>query len=177
MHNFRDADGRAWNLEVTIPEVRRVRDRLHVEILEFVDVNGELFKRVTRDPCLLCDVLYVLCEPQAVAQNITDEQFGRALRGDALDGATDSLLWAIIDFFPSERREALRSLWEKVMRLGKMAHQNAMEILRSPQLETAMQKTLKNLLAAGPGESVSDSPESSASTPTVNQDLPSVTST
>lgn len=171
MRNFTDADGRYWNVEVVIPTVRRVRERLQVELLEIVDVNGELFQRIAKDPCLLCDVLFVICQRQAESMQVTDEDFGRALRGDALELATEALLYAIADFFPNQRREILTSL------LGKMKSLNtsAVEMIRKKLdqgTEEARQTIERELFgsASGPGGNASALPESLASIPIANRD-------
>ena len=163
MRVFNDADGRAWNLDVTLPEIKRVKERLGVQVLDLADVKGELFQRATGDVIFLVDLLYVLCEPQAGAAKIDDEQFGRAMRGDAIEEATDALFLAIADFFPKGRRALLESLHQKLARYGKMAQAVAGEELA--RAETDEQVRLNVLSALRPGSNASGSPDSSASIP------------
>jgi hypothetical protein len=161
MHSFRDADGRAWNLDVTIPVLRRVRDALGVELLDLADPKSDLFRKVARDPVLLCDMLFVLCQKAAEAESVADEQFGRALRGDALEAATDALMRAIADFFPSGRKAILTSLLDKMSEYDKRAEAAILERLNSQQTKTALDRELE--LALWPGPSAGGLPESSAS--------------
>ncbi|MCS7168066.1 MAG: hypothetical protein RMI91_11980 [Gemmatales bacterium] len=55
------------------------------------------------DPVKLVDVLYVLCQDEANARQVSDEDFGRAMFGDAAHRATEAFLQQLIDFFPSPR--------------------------------------------------------------------------
>jgi hypothetical protein len=121
MQKFTDAENRTWHIEVTVPVVRRVLGRLEVQLLDLIDVDGPLFKRLLKDPCFLCDVLFVICEPQATGLNVSDEDFGRALRGNALEDATEALLRGIADFFPDAKREVLMNLLGKMDRYQELA--------------------------------------------------------
>ena len=71
-------------------------------------VEGDLLEQLSTDPILLCDVVYVLCKPEADQQNVTDEQFGQAMAGDAIEHATTALLEELVDFFPLARRRVLQ---------------------------------------------------------------------
>ena len=77
MTQFTDADGRKWEIEVSVPAIKRVRQRLDgVELLNLIDPQSSLMSRLFSDPCFLCDVLFVLCAPEAEKRNVTDEDFG-----------------------------------------------------------------------------------------------------
>ena len=59
-------------------------------------------------------MLYVVCKTEADANGVTDEQFGEAMAGDAIDQATKALLEEIVDFSPSPRdRARARRVLEK----------------------------------------------------------------
>ena len=93
MRTFKDNAGRTWSLTLSVWTVKKVRDLLGVDLL---DLGGEsasaqkpgLLFRLISDPVLLVDVLYVVCKDQADSASVTDEQFGRAMGGDAIDAAT-----------------------------------------------------------------------------------------
>lgn len=58
------------------------------------------------DPIFLVDVLYRLCKSQADSQNVSDEDFGRAMFGDAILHAQTAFIEERSDFFPSARQRA-----------------------------------------------------------------------
>jgi hypothetical protein len=129
-----------------------------VNLLEVIE--GKLIERLISDPVLLCDVIYSVCKPEADTKNISDEDFGRSMAGDAIDAATTALLEDLVDFFPQGRRKVLAKALGKLKAL-ETAALNAVETkLDSPELEARMKRELERLsISSG------DAPESSASTP------------
>lgn len=158
MKVFRDANGRDWSIAVTIETVRRVRSVCDVDLLDAV--NGKLFERLIEDPVLFCDVLYVICAPEAERNGITSEQFGAAMAGDAIDSATNAFLGALVDFFPAAKRQLLEKALRKLDQVQEMAVQRGLELLDSPELDQEIQSIL-NRSGVGSGSS----PESLGSTP------------
>ena len=63
---------------------------------------------------LLCDVVYAACTPEADARSVTDEDFGRAMAGDAIELATTALLEELVDFFPLGKRRLLQKALAKL---------------------------------------------------------------
>jgi len=104
MKQFTDNAGRQWTVEVNVAALKRVKGLAGVDLLEVLD--GALIERLIRDPVLLCDVLYAACKPEADERGVTDEEFGRAMAGDAIEHATEALLDEIVSFCPSPRDRA-----------------------------------------------------------------------
>ena len=104
MKIFTDNAGRTWTVAINVDAIKRVRDLLEVDLLEVLD--GKLIEKLYRDPVLLCDVVYAVCKPEADARNVTDEDFGRAMAGDAIEHATKALLEELVLFSPSPRDRA-----------------------------------------------------------------------
>jgi len=77
MKTFTDNGGHTWTVAINVDAIKRVRSLLKNDLLEAVE--GKLIERLRDDPILLCDVIYVLCKPEADAANISDEQFGQLL--------------------------------------------------------------------------------------------------
>ena len=100
-----DNTGRAWSLAINVDAVKRVKTLVNVDLLAAVE--GKLIEQLVSDPILLCDVVYVLCKPQADQLGVSDEDFGRAMAGDAIEQATSAMLEELVDFFPSRRRALL----------------------------------------------------------------------
>jgi len=104
MKTFTDNAGRTWTVAINVDAIKRVRDLLDVDLLEIVE--GPLIEKLIRDPVLLCDVVYAVCKPEADAKGVTDEDFGRAMAGDAIEHATKALLEDLVGFSPSPRDRA-----------------------------------------------------------------------
>lgn len=107
MQTFRDNAGRTWAVSVDVAAIKRVRALAGFDLLSVVD--GKAVDRLIADPVLLCDVLCAVCRPEAERLGVTDEDFGRAMAGDAIEHATQALLEELISFCPNPRdRKRLR---------------------------------------------------------------------
>ena len=107
MQTFRDNAGRTWAVSVDVAAIKRVRALAGFDLLSVVD--GKAVDRLIADPVLLCDVLCAVCRPEAERLGVTDEDFGRAMAGDAIDHATQALLEELVSFCPNPRdRKRLR---------------------------------------------------------------------
>lgn len=118
MPKFTDNDKRTWPVEMNITTVKRVRKLLDVDLLAIYE-GGSFLARLATDPVLLVDVLYAICKPEADALTVeevidgtrrirryTDEDFGRAMAGDAIDGGTKALMEALALFHRSPEGRA-----------------------------------------------------------------------
>lgn len=76
-------------------QVKRVRASLDINLLDAVE--GRLIEQLVSDPILLCDVIFVLCQQEAEARGVTDEQFGQAMAGDAIDVMAKAMTTANTD--------------------------------------------------------------------------------
>ena len=63
MKSFTDNAGRKWRVAVTVDTIKRVKALRDVDLLEAVE--GKLLDRLIGDPVLLCDILFIVCKPQA----------------------------------------------------------------------------------------------------------------
>ena len=104
MKVFKDNAGREWTVEINVAALKRVKSLTEVDLLGVLD--GTLIERLIADPVLLCDAVYAVCKPQADERSITDEDFGRAMAGDAIEQATEALLEELVGFCPSPRDRA-----------------------------------------------------------------------
>ncbi|MEP0848686.1 MAG: hypothetical protein HRF50_17915 [Phycisphaerae bacterium] len=115
MKTFTDNAGRTWTIAINVDVLKRVRGLVDVNLLDIID--GKLIERLYRDPVLLCDVVYAVCKPEADAKSVSDEDFGRAMAGDAIEQATKALLEELVLFSPSPRDRAnlqrvLETTWQ-----------------------------------------------------------------
>ncbi len=107
MRSFIDNAGREWRFTINIPEARRIRQRVGIDLLD-----GRQLKDAVEDQLRWIDLMFAIVEPQAKASGVTDEMFGLALEG-CLDEATEALTGEIADFF---------------RRLGRVKAAEAMEV-------------------------------------------------
>ena len=157
MHTFADKLGRTWYVDVNVTTIRRVRAALDVDLYLLVDDKMQALGALVSDPCRLADVLYVLCKDDADTKNISDEDFGRALAGDAIRAAAEAFVEELIDFFPDERsRAALR----RVIAAGRQVRTKLLDQAET-MLETLNPDECANALISG----WTNSQASSGSTP------------
>jgi hypothetical protein len=166
MPAFKDADNREWLVKLDAPTIRDVRDTCKVDL---GNPDGKGFEQLDADIVLFVDVLWVICRGQNAG--VTDEQFGRALFGDALGKAAEALREAYELFFPPQRRSLLRAVSEKTRAVEEKAAAMALAKINSPELEAEvlkaagekMDRELREALTRLNG--VTNSPESAESAP------------
>jgi len=170
MKTFTDTAGRTWTVAVHVDSIKRVKSLLDVNLLDAVE--GKLLEKLVADPVLLCDILYCLCKPQADAQGVSDEDFGRAMAGDAIEQATAAMLEELVDFFPSRRRALLTKAVGKFRTLQETVISAAETRLDSGMIEKLMARQIAEMdaeieaeLAKPPGKQSGNSPESSEPIP------------
>jgi len=156
MRTFVDATGRTWTVIVNVNAVKRVRDLLKEDLLDV----STILPRLLLDPILLCDVLYVICKPQADKMGVSDEEFASAMAGDVIAQAKSAFLEEYVDFFPEQsQRETLRLAIEKSKILAQKAGELIKARLNGPKLAQEIEAALSTI-----GESFTSSPELSEST-------------
>ena len=145
MHSFVDNSRRTWEVAINVAAVKRIRGLLGIDLYALVDDGFKSLSKLVSDPVTLADVLYCLCKEQADKQSISDEDFGRALAGDAITQAADAFVEELIDFFPDARaRASLRKAIEagKTVRDKVLSH--AEKILESIDPETEAKKWINS---------------------------------
>jgi hypothetical protein len=157
MRTFTDSAGRSWSVEINVAAVKRVRGLLGVDLYKLIDDGFQRLGEVVCDPVQLADVLYCLVKDEADSRNLTDEDFGRGLAGDAITEAADVFVAELIDFFPDPRaRAALR----KVIDAGKKVRNRLLS-----HAETLLETIDPDAEATKLISSYGNLPESSASIP------------
>jgi len=166
MQTFTDNEGRSWTVEVNVAALKRAKGLAGVDLMGVLD--GELIERFIRDPVLLCDALYAVCKPEADEHNVSDEDFGRAMAGDAIEQATAALLDEIVSFCPSPRDRAALG---RVLAATRTAMDKARDLvearLDSGELDRAIDESLAEMEmgAERHGASSTTAPESAGSIP------------
>lgn len=161
MKTFCDSQGRTWSLSITIDAIKRVQGLTGENLARLLDGNPPLLSRLESDIELLCNCVYALVKPSADQQQITDQQFGAALGGEAITAAHDAFWEELADFFRSLRRsEVARAIAKQTALVAA-----AVKAVDAKIDAIDVEKMLVVLDEPTPGDSPSSWPASSASSP------------
>lgn len=116
MPSFTDANGREWNVSITVEELAAVKDALDVHLTKLVDEDIAKLFALVADPIECVNVLWVVCRSQAESRGIDQRQFARGFSGEAFEQAGRCLIRAVFNFFQPGRRDPLLRLVEKTER-------------------------------------------------------------
>jgi len=155
MHTFTDNAGRTWAITINVAAIKRVRGMLNVDLYKLVDDGFKPLGELIADPVQLADVLYCLCKDEADARNVSDEDFGRALYGDAITLAAEAFVEELIDFFPDARaREGMRKLSAAGKKVKERLLDHAEKVLEQLDPEVEARKLIASF-GSSPGSSES----------------------
>ena len=149
MRQFTDTKERVWDVELNVRQMKRVRDVLGIDLVNVIQagkdgaVATDTLDRVATDPILLVDILWGLCEGQAKAAGVTDDDFGSSLAGDSISDATRAFLDELVDFFPGARRLYLRKAVDLARKYAKESEEILGTVLESPEFEERLKTSLK----------------------------------
>lgn len=152
MKQFKDSQDRTWTIDLNVDSIEQVRALTEVNL--YAALEGSLLEELGSNPKKLVDVVFALCEEQAKAKGVSDREFGKAMRGDAIDAATMALLEDLVDFFPQARRPTLRKILDKANQVQAKALAMATEAVDKLDVDDLLRETLK--MSSG------NAPESSA---------------
>jgi len=159
MRQFKDNAGRQWSVEINVAALKRVRGLTGTDLMQVIE--GTLIEKLIRDPVLLCDVVYAICKPEADAAKVSDEDFGKAMAGDAIEAANTAVLEELVGFCPSPRDRANLG---RVLQATKKVMERARDLVEK-KLDSGELDRLADRLLETAGASSGSAPESSASTP------------
>lgn len=170
MHTFKDNKDRLWNVHLDIAAAKRIVGVTGEDILTLIDEDQEpkqsLLYRLQHQPILLCDMIFAICQPQADAQGITQDDFGGAMRGDAIDHATHAMLEEVADFTPNPRdRARAKAVLTANDTANRKLRDRLAEIVDKETSEQAISDLVDDQMLHLFGEPSTDSPVSSESTP------------
>lgn len=166
MKSFTDNTGRSWIVSINVGTIKRVRALCEIDLANIIELEPgrtpkvDLLERLAADPVLLVDVLYAVCKNEADNKNISDEEFGRAMAGDAIELATSALLDEIIDFFPVAKRQVFGKILSASRRFQARSKEALTELLNDPALDAKIDAELERLTTSS-----GNSPESLESIP------------
>ena len=132
MRTFKDNSGRTWTVELNVHQMKRIRARLGVDLV---------------------DILWVCVEEEAKAAGVTDEQFGRSLAGDSIETATAAFLDELVDFFPGARRLFLKKAVDLARKYTAETKDVLAKALEDPELTRRVEESMRSS-ASSPESSV-----------------------
>lgn len=161
MRTFKDNAGRTWTVDINVATLKRVRGLTGVDLMQVIE--GTLIEKLIRDPVLLCDVVYAICKPEADAATppVSDEEFGKAMAGDAIEAATTAVLEELVGFCPSPRDRANLG---RVLQATKKVMERARDLVEK-KLDSGELDRLADRLLETAGASSTSPPASLESTP------------
>jgi hypothetical protein len=146
--SFKDTEGRAWSLDLTIGSIKRVKSITDIDLLNIQD--GSTLVELSRDPFKLVDMLWAIIQPQAVALNVTDEQFGSSMGGMALRDASEAFLASITSFFQQwspSLGATLSKLHSKISEMDLRAAELTKAKMADPRVDAALEKSFAKVEA------------------------------
>lgn len=165
MREFRDDQGRPWQVALTVASALRVRDNVTVDVVDeetgerkampfdMVDAANisQTFQVLRSQYAKIGEILYALLTKQIETKGLTKEDFLDGLRGDSLDAATKALEAELVDFFPQRLRKMIGLLAAKMDEV-------ANEMLN--RAEAGLEKATVESLAEASGMPSGKQPES-----------------
>ena len=158
MQNFKDRDGREWQVVLNVFQMKRVRAALGVDLINVIEldkdgqVRVDMIDRIANDPCLLVDILWVLVEAEAKEQGVSDVDFGSSLAGAAIEEATKAFLDELVDFFPGAKRLFLAKAVDLARKFDGEMTEVLAKALEDPAFETRIRESM-NSSQSSPGSS------------------------
>lgn len=143
---FQDKNGRSWEPEINVVTIGRVRDKLKINLLELMLPNNTLESRLA-DPCLLVDILYLLCKEQAEAIGISDTDFGIAQTMDGIEQAWLGVLEGLVLFSPSGLRPAHQKVLAKAKQFQAMAEAKIKAMVETPEFDQMLDQGINRILS------------------------------
>lgn len=162
MPSFKDNKGRSWLVELDAPTVQKIRrdtcgisgcrhrplTNSQCEGVDLWDLSGKSFQKMDFDTVLMVDVLWLICEEQAIARDISEMDFAKALRGEVLPEATNAMLKASVESLDPTKRRFLERAAATRHRHEELALNRTIEKIESPETEALLLENLDNKIEA-----------------------------
>jgi len=156
MTTFTNNQGQSWEVQINVATLKRVRDILGIDLVN--DPETKNLSQLADDEIMIVDVIYLICRDQAVERNISDEEFGKCMAGDAITQACNALMEGLANFFQSpSKRRAIKIMTQAATKI-ETAMQNQ---LNDPAIEKKIDTAINELMS---GKSSMNLQASSAST-------------
>ncbi len=126
MQMFKDANEVERVMELTTERVDYIRAKLDIDLLAIDD--EKTFKRLHTDFVVLVAVVYVLCQKH-LPDEVTEEDFGRGMRGVGLENALEAFLDELTDFTLPSRRATMEASRKKTKEIEEAVQARQMKTI------------------------------------------------
>ena len=149
MREFRDHEGRPWQVSLTVSSASRVKDLVRVVLppksadepapteavpFDIIDA-GEIartFQVLRSNFSALGETLAALLLPQIVQKGLTKEQFLDGLKGESLEQGGLAVEEELVSFFPPRLRGVVTALAARMTELAETVTKQAEAALQTP---------------------------------------------
>lgn len=146
-----------FELRLTVGLAGRIKKALSVDLNKLLDEPKAFTSMLFAEPETLVRLLWMFCADQAAAKGIPEEEFGELFDGDTLEAAVETVMEAVVDFFPKARgRDEIKKGLPRAMDKMEQAANHTVK----KHLDRFLNLPIETLL-----KRAGDSPESSGSIP------------
>jgi hypothetical protein len=150
MATFKDRLDRSWNIDITVFEMRKVKNEFNIDFGECASSENKVFGRLAKDPILLVDVLSCLLEDQIKQTGLNERQFAQGIVGIGIKNAADALVEAIVNFSKPLDGAVMKATWEKMTATEEIAAEEVLGVMQEldvkPLIRERINEALKPLL-------------------------------
>ena len=152
-HCFADANGREWECAITVGVIRKVRQKLSLNLANAFDHDAKkgeagCLERLSEDPVLLVDTLYCICEEQANSRGVSDVQFGELFcTGEIIEAATLALLNGLLRFLPPTKRLVMDKILQIANRSMEQLVEEGRKELEKPEVQAEIAEVWRRQFA------------------------------
>ena len=141
MQSFKDAEGQAWNIALTIGKVRQLREKLGLDLLDtqhHLQVMNSLTDRLS--------FVFLLVEEQAKERGMDAEELELRFYGDGVAAnASISFLQELESFFQRLGQTVQARLTESSIQAMKKAQTRLDDLLRSGKVDSLLEQATKEM--------------------------------
>jgi hypothetical protein len=141
LKTFKDNLDQQWQLCLTVPKVRKIRQKIGLDLLHpdhHLQVLTSLTDRLT--------YVFLLCEDQAKELKISPDEFEERLQGPGFcDEASKALLEECSDFFRKFDQEMMAKLTEENLKIMQKAKGKQAQLIDSGELDSMIEQASKEI--------------------------------
>lgn len=100
MPKFTDSTGRDWIVKLNVGLVEQVKDDADIDLDTLLETPEKFASILSQTPKKLVQILWVLCENQAIDYGVDPKKFGFLFDREVLDRASQAFLEAVLLFYP-----------------------------------------------------------------------------
>lgn len=117
MASFKDANGNEWLIEIDPVNIDTVNNELGISLYTILDDAMQPLKELIENRPVFLNVVYILVREQVQSKQLSDKDWLRGIKGDAMESMCEAFYVALADFHPKKKRELLMELMSESNRL------------------------------------------------------------